>query len=243
MLHRPPGGGHAADELAEAAHRHAEGRAAVHVVVRQPAGQRVAHRVREDGAEGRQPARAHREGLRDPQGGSPRHQLLQLAAPVWLVPAVGHQLRAQLAEGVRRLHGRRHVDRRRLAPRKPLDHAHAFVRVEAVHDLRRVRVLVRVDPVRAGRVRHAPVGQVVPLVVYPHVEPLLCDLCPLRRRELGRRGNRAQVRASHAGGSPRSQRASEQTGRAHRDGPHGRRVEDQQARRRSSEKVRGVGGN
>ena len=52
-----------------------------------------------------------------------------------------------------------------------------------------VRVLVRVDPVRTSRVRRAPVGQVVPLVVYPNVEPitanLACNRLHLRRRSDG----------------------------------------------------------
>ena len=92
------GDGKEAAELT--AHRHREGRAAVHVIVREPARQRVARRVEEDRAQRRQRVGVPREILGDGEADRPRQQLLHLATPVRAEPAVGLELAAELAEGI-----------------------------------------------------------------------------------------------------------------------------------------------
>ena len=151
-------------------------------VVREPPRQRVADREARDRAERRREPRPPRQHGAERGEREPRQQLPRLHQRAHPPPPVGHQLLAERAEGVRRRGGRRDVGRRRLRLRQPLHHRHRAVGVEGVHHLGRVGAVVRVDPVRARRVRRPPVGEVVPRVVDPHVEPLLGG-----RRERGRR--------------------------------------------------------
>mmetsp|Transcript_20844 Transcript_20844/g.53217 ORF Transcript_20844/g.53217 Transcript_20844/m.53217 type:complete len:483 (+) Transcript_20844:246-1694(+) len=176
VLHRPPSCRHATNELTKSAHRHAEGRAAVHVIVRQPAGESVTHRERKDRAEAGERVREFGQILSSSEAERPRHQLLHFTAPVGFEPAVLLELLPELAEGIRGLNRRRHVSRGLLAPRHTLDHPHCLGRVEAMHDLRRISILVCVDPVSAGRVGRAPVCQIIPLIVDADVQAvaLLC---------------------------------------------------------------------
>ena len=83
-----------------------------------------------------------------------------------------------------------------------------LVGMEGVHHLGGVGVVVRVDPVSARRVRRAPVGQVVPLVVYPEVEPALALLARARRRlcSCGRRRRRRDLRERRGGEAERLRR-------------------------------------
>ena len=172
VLVRPPRRAHAAHQLAKRPHERRPPAAAVHEVVREPARERVADSERHDGEEGLQAvggAAGHHDAGDGRRG--PRQDLLRLAPHVGLVPSVRDELTAQLAEGVRRLGGWREVGDLALWLGQTLDHSKRRVAVEAIHHLRRVCIVVRVDPVRAGRVRRTPARQVIPLIVNAHVEP------------------------------------------------------------------------
>ena len=65
-----------------------------------------------------------------------------------------------------------------------LQHAERFVTVEGMHDLGRIPLVERINPVRARRMGFTPVSQIAPLVVDPADKPVLLAPTRLAARRL-----------------------------------------------------------
>mmetsp|Transcript_32690 Transcript_32690/g.77013 ORF Transcript_32690/g.77013 Transcript_32690/m.77013 type:complete len:364 (-) Transcript_32690:207-1298(-) len=179
VLFAPPGGAHARAKRPEGPHDVGELAPAVDVVMCEPASDGVGDSEDKDCPELRAQDRELREADACCRPCSPRQQVERLALPVSLEPALRNQLLPPLAEVARDLRHLRHSLRRRLRLREALDHVDSLVRVEPVHHLRRILILVEIDPVAAGRVRLPPARKVIPLVIYPNQELVVQGLRPL----------------------------------------------------------------
>mmetsp|Transcript_22880 Transcript_22880/g.53199 ORF Transcript_22880/g.53199 Transcript_22880/m.53199 type:complete len:360 (-) Transcript_22880:215-1294(-) len=169
VLVRPPRGAHSPAEGAEWPHDLAEPAPAVRVVVGEPPRDGVGDSQHSDSRKlhhyaPRELTEAHPES----KGGGPRPNVEQLLVPLPLEPARVDELLPPHAEVASGLRHRRDPLGRPLGLGEALHHLHALGRVEPVHHLGGVLVLVEVDPVSASRVGRAPPREIIPHVVDAH---------------------------------------------------------------------------
>mmetsp|Transcript_25680 Transcript_25680/g.50149 ORF Transcript_25680/g.50149 Transcript_25680/m.50149 type:complete len:315 (-) Transcript_25680:190-1134(-) len=204
VLVRPPCGAHTPAEGPEGPHDLAELAPAVRVVVREPASNSVGNTEHHHGSKlHRQRRRELREADTQGEGRGPRPDVEQLLVPLPLKPPVVDELLPPCPEVTRSLRHLRHPLGRVLGLGQALHHVHALVRVEAIHDLSRILILVEIDPVGARRVSRAPPRKVIPLIVDAHEQLPLEVLGPLpqlrillrTRRDEGWRGNHPEGRS------------------------------------------------